>query len=66
MALEIIWPPRCLVGEIFDFRRFYVQSESGKIGDVPMYFTLNLCSKLEENNVGFLKDAVQFHCRTVT
>jgi hypothetical protein len=49
---EIIYPPRCVVGEAHGFTRSYTDScgECGKIGDkFTHYFTLHLCSKLEEN-----------------
>ena len=56
--LEIIWPPKCVVGEAYDFTRSYTNccSECGKIGDkFSLYFTLNLFSKLEENKQRFVK-----------
>ena len=56
--LEIIWPPNCVVGEAYGFTRSYTNccSECGEIGDkFSLYFTLNLCSKLEENKQRFVK-----------
>jgi len=55
---EIIWPPKCVVGEADNFSRSETNccSECGKIGDkFSLYFTLNLCSKLEENKQRFVK-----------
>jgi len=55
---EIIWPPKCVVGEAYGFTRCYTNccNECGKIGDkFSLYFTLNLCSKLEENKRRFVK-----------
>jgi hypothetical protein len=54
---EIIWPPKCVVGEAYGFTRSYTYccSECVKIGDkFSLYFTLNLCSKLEENKQKFV------------
>jgi hypothetical protein len=56
--LEITWPPKCVVGEACGFTRSYTNccSECGEIGDkFSLYFTLNLCSKLEENKQRFVK-----------
>jgi hypothetical protein len=55
---EIIWPPKCVVGEAYGFARSYTNccSECGKLGDnFSLYFTLNLRSKLEENKQRFVK-----------
>jgi len=55
---EIIWPPKCVVGEAHGFTRSYTNccSECGEIGDkFSLYFTLNLCSRLEENKQRFVK-----------
>jgi len=54
---EIIYPPKCVVGEAYGFTRSYTYScgACGKIGDkFSLYFTLNLCSKLEENKRRFV------------
>jgi hypothetical protein len=67
---EIIWPPKCVVGEAYGFRRSYTDEcrECGKIGDkFTIYFTLNLRSNLEENKQRFVnhwnqKHAVQSPC----
>jgi len=55
--LEIIWPPKCVVGEAYGFTRSYSYScsECGKIGDkFSLYFSLHLSSKLEENKLRFI------------
>jgi hypothetical protein len=55
---EIIYPPKCVVGEAHGFTRSYTHScgECGKIGDkFSLYFTLNLCSKIEDNKHRFVK-----------
>jgi len=55
---EIIYPPKCVVGEAHGFTRSYTYScgECGKIGDkFSLYFTLNLCSKIEDNKHRFVK-----------
>jgi hypothetical protein len=49
---EIIWPPKCVVGDAYGFTRSYTNccGERGEIGDkFSLYFILNLSSKLEEN-----------------
>ena len=54
---EIIYPPKCVVGEAHGLTRSYTHScgECGKIGDkFSLYFTLNLYSKLEENKRRFV------------
>jgi hypothetical protein len=68
--LEIINPPNCVVGEAHNFSRSYTDDcrECGKIGDkFTVYFTLNLCSKIEENKQRFVnhwnKEHAQFHSR---
>ena len=68
--LEIINPPNCVVGEAHNFSRSYTVDcrECGKIGDkFTVYFTLNLCSKIEENKQRFVnhwnKEHAQFHSR---
>ena len=55
---EIIYPPKCVVGEAHGFTRSYTYScgECGKIGDrFSLYFTLHLCSKIEDNKQRFVK-----------
>jgi hypothetical protein len=55
---EIIYPPKCIVGEAHGFTRSYTYScaECGKIGDkFSLYFTLRLCSKIEDNKHRFVK-----------
>jgi hypothetical protein len=55
--LEIIWPPKCVVGDAYGFTRSYTYScaECGKIGDkFSLYFTLHLSSKLEVNKQKFV------------
>jgi hypothetical protein len=55
---EIIYPPKCVVGEAHGFKRSYTDScrECGKIGDrFSLYFTLRLCSKIEDNKHRFVK-----------
>jgi len=55
---EIIYPPKCVVGEAHGFTRSYTHScgECGKIGDkFSLYFTLHLCSKIEDNKQRFVK-----------
>ena len=54
---EIIYPPKCVVGEAHGFTRSYTYNceECGNIGEkFSLYFTLNLCSKLEENKQRFV------------
>ncbi len=54
---EIIWPPKCVVGEAYGFTRSYTYgcAECGKIGDkFSLYFSLHLSSKLEENKLRFV------------
>ena len=54
---EIIYPPKCVVGEAHGFTRSYTYNcgECGKIGDkFSLYFTLDLPSKLEENKRRFV------------
>lgn len=54
---EIIYPPRCVVGEAHGFTRSYTYScrECAKIGDkFSLYYTLHLNSKLEENEQKFV------------
>ena len=53
---EIIYPPKCVVGEAHGFTRSYTYNcgECGKIGDrFSLYFTFRLSSKLEENKQRF-------------
>ena len=55
--LEIIWPPKCVVGEAYGFTRSYSYScaECGKIGEkFSLCFSLHLYSKLEENKLRFV------------
>ncbi|HET7148872.1 MAG TPA: hypothetical protein VFI73_10285 [Candidatus Nitrosopolaris sp.] len=55
--LEMIWPPKCVVGEAYGFTRSYTNccGECGKIGDkFSLYFSLKLYSKLEENKQRFV------------
>jgi hypothetical protein len=59
------WPPKC-VGEAYGVTRSYTNcySEGGKIGDIfSLYFTLNLCSKLEENKQRFVIHWNKEHAR---
>ncbi|HZC21010.1 MAG TPA: hypothetical protein VE223_05150 [Nitrososphaeraceae archaeon] len=61
---EIIYPPKCVVGEAHGFTRSYTDScaECGKIGDkFSLYFTLHLRSKLEENKHRFVKHWIKEH-----
>ena len=54
---EIIYPPKCVVGEAHGFTRSYTYScrECAKIGDkFSLYYTLHLYSKLEENEQRFV------------
>ena len=54
---EIIYPPKCVVGEAHGFTRSYTHTcrECAKIGDkFSLYFTLHLSSKLEENKRRFV------------
>jgi hypothetical protein len=54
---EIIYPPKCVVGEAYGFTRSYTYScrECGNIGDkFSLYFTLHLSSKLEESKQRFV------------
>ena len=54
---EIIYPPKCVVGEAYSFSRCYTDSceECGEIGEkFTLYFTLHLSSKLEENKHRFV------------
>jgi hypothetical protein len=63
---EIIWPPKCVVGEAYGFTRSYSYccSECGKIGDkFSLYFTLNLRSKFEENKQRFVNHWNREHVR---
>ncbi len=55
--LEIIYPPKCVVGEAYGFTRAYTSrcKECGEIGEkFSVYFSLNLASKLEENKQRFV------------
>jgi hypothetical protein len=55
--LEIIYPPKCVVGEAHGYTTKYISrcKECGEIGDkFSLYFTLNLSSKLEENKQRFI------------
>lgn len=54
---EIIYPPKCVVGEAHRFTRSYTYScrECSKIGDkFSLYYTLHLYSKLGENEQRFV------------
>jgi len=54
---QIIYPPKCVVGEAYGFTRSYTYScsECSKIGDrFSLYFTLHLSTKLEENKQRFV------------
>jgi len=54
---DIIYPPKCVVGEAHGFTRSYTYSceECGNIGErFSLYFTLHLSSKLEENKKKFV------------
>jgi len=54
---EIIYPPKCVVGEAHGFARSYTYScrECAKLGDkFSLYYTLHLYSKLEENKKRFV------------
>ena len=54
---EIIYPPKCVVGEAHGFTRSYIYNcrECGEIGEkFSLYFTLYLSSKLEENKQRFV------------
>ena len=55
---EIIYPPKCAVGEAYGFTRSYTYGcrECGNICDkFSLYFTLHLPSKLEENKLGVVR-----------
>lgn len=55
---EITSASECVVGEAHSLTSSYTTRcrECGKIGDkFSLYFTLNLCSKLEENKQRFVK-----------
>ena len=69
---EIIYPPKCVVGEAYGFTRSYTYfcSECSKFGDkFSLYFTLNLCSKLGENKQRFVdhwnKEHAHFHSPSI-
>jgi len=54
---DIIYPPKCVVGEAHGFTRSYTYNceECGNIGEkFSLYFTLHLSSKLEENEKRFV------------
>ena len=54
---DIIYPPKCVVGEAHGFTRSYTYNckECGNIGETfSLYFTLRLSSKLEENKQRFV------------
>jgi hypothetical protein len=54
---EIIYPPKCVVGEAYGFIRSYTSScrECGRIGSkFLLYYILHLYSKLEENKQRFV------------
>jgi len=54
---EITSASKCVVGEAHSLTSSYTTRcrECGKIGDkFSLYFTLNLCSKLEENKQSFV------------
>jgi hypothetical protein len=54
---DIIYPPKCVVGEAHGFTRSYTYSceECGNIGErFSLYFTLHLSSKLEEHKKKFV------------
>ena len=54
---EIINPSRCVVGEAHGSTRSYSYScaECGKIGNkFSLFYTLHLCSKIEENKQRFV------------
>jgi hypothetical protein len=63
---EITSGSKCVVGEAYSLSRSYTDScrECGKIGDKFMvYFTLNLCSKLEKNKQRFVNHWNKEHIR---
>jgi len=65
---EIIYPPKCVVGEAHGFTRSYTYScrECSKIGDkFSLYFTLHLYSKLEENKQRFVNHWNKEHTNLV-
>jgi hypothetical protein len=66
---EIIYPPKCVVGEAHGFTRSYTYNcgECGKIGNkFSLYFTLHLSSKLEENKQGFVDHWNKEHTKFLT
>jgi hypothetical protein len=63
---EITSASKCVVGEAYSLSRSYTDScrECGNIGDkFTLYFTLNLCSKLEKNKQSFVNHWNKEHVR---